>query len=319
MSHRLGVVVPNYNGQDLLPQYLPTVLHSLERAGGGETVVVDDASTDGSVSLLRERFPAVRVVIRPCNSGFGEAVNQGVRDLDAPLVAVCMTDMELHPDALAAACRMFEQDDVFAVAFRLMESEDAGSGGVTSLVFSRGMFHTVFPDAERPGEWGDLPVNVAFATGGAMVVRRDLFLDLGGFDPAFAPFNWEDVDLCWRAWRRGWRSVHCPDARAWHRHPHLTVERSTSEDTVRRILWRNRILFLRRNIRVRDILLQHRFWLALIKMKGFLRGDATVARAERDAARLLRQAARAEVPARVSDRVLMDYLSRPRRPEESLQ
>jgi GT2 family glycosyltransferase len=318
LSRRPGVVVPNYNGADLLPRYLPGVLRSLERAGGGEAVVVDDASSDGSVALLRERFPDVRLIVRSANGGFGEAVNQGVRELDADLVAVCMTDMELHPDALSEACRMFDRDDVFAVAFRLMENEGAGSGGVTSLVFSRGMFHTVFPDAERPGLWGDLPVNVAFATGGAMVVRRDLFLSLGGFDPAYAPFNWEDVDLCWRAWRRRWRSVHCPDARAWHRHPHLTVQRSSSGETVRRILWRNRILFVRKNIRDPSTLLRHRFWLTLIKAKAFARRDGTVAQAEREAARLLRRTCRPREMGPVSDRALMEYLSRPRRSEEAL-
>ncbi len=312
MSRRLGVVVPNYNGEDLLPRYLPGVLESLQRAGGGELLVVDDASADGSVALLTERFPEARLIRREKNGGFGEAVNTGIRALDAELVAVCMTDMELHPDALAAACGMFGREDVFAVAFRLMEADGAGSGGVTSLVFSRGMFHTVFPDAERPGSWGDRAVDVAFATGGAMVVRRDRFLELGGFDPDYAPFNWEDVDLCWRAWRKGWRSVHCPDAHAWHRHPHLTVERSAPGDTVRRLLWRNRILFVRKNIRDRTVLLRHRFWLTLIRLKGALRGDRTVVCAEREAARLLARAGRRAADAGAPDRVLVERLARPR-------
>ncbi len=312
MSTGLSVVVPNYNGSTLLRRYLPSVLASLDAAGGGEVVVVDDASTDDSLGILQSEFPGVRVLPLEVNSGFGNAVNAGAAEVGGEFLAICMTDIELERGALSNALAGFTGADVFAVALTLMESPGAGNGGVTCLPFSRGFFHTAFPDAEAPGSYSGSPFQVAFATGGAMLVRREQFQSLGGFDLDYAPFNWEDVDLSWRAWQNGWRVISHPDAVAWHRHPHLTVSSTSSRQKVERILWRNRMLFIYKNISDRWTLVRHSFWLALIMLKATLRGRPTIIRAWKEARSCLRRASPSRSAKAVSDRELMAYLARPR-------
>jgi len=312
MSESLSVVVPNYNGSMLLRRYLPSVLASLEAAGGGEVVVVDDASTDDSLDVLQSEFPGVPVLSLKENSGFGNAVNAGAAEVGAEYMAVCMTDIEVERAALANALAGFTGRDVFAVALTLVESPGAGNGGVTCLPFSRGFFHTAFPDAESPGSYSESPFHVAFATGGAMLVRREQFQSLGGFDPDYAPFNWEDVDLSWRAWQNGWRVISHPSAVAWHRHPHVTVSSTSSRQKVERILWRNRMLFIHKNISDRWTLSRHHVWLAGIMFKAAVRGRPTVVHAWKEARACLRRRPPSRGASAVGERELMAYLAKPR-------
>lgn len=288
MSRSLGVVVPVYNGSALLPRYLPSVLQSMEQYGGASLVVVDDASQDDSLQLAARLAPGAVIVAREKNGGFGEAVNEGVEALETDLVAVCMTDMELEPQTLQKAAALFEHAEVFAVDFNL-KGDSAGNGGVTRLPFSRGYFHTSFPDAEQPGSVPDRIHAIAFAVGGAMLVRRSMFVELGGFDPAYAPFNWEDVDLGWRAWRRGWKSLNHPRAVAWHHHPHLTVNSNSRREFVQTVLWRNRTYFVLKNARQSSTLLKHLFWRTLILARRKAAGDHTMPDGVREALRLVRE------------------------------
>lgn len=310
---KLGVVIPNYNGAALLRQYLLSVVESARNAGVRDIIVVDDASPDDSVDVVRSLDSSLHIVQRAKNGGFGEAVNEGAAALDADLMAVCMTDMELEPGCLTAACRLFEHEDVFAVGFHLKASEGAGNAGITSLPFERGFFHAAFPDCEQPARFDRSPVNVAFAVGGAMIVRKSMFDQLGGFDPVYAPYYWEDIDLCWRAWRRNWRSVNDPEAVAWHRHPHVTIQSSSQEDMRERIVWRNRICFVRRSGISSPMLLQHRVWLALMSAKAVVTGRRILAPAARDAAVRLRQFRSTRQagyqPGGPSTRALVEFLS----------
>ncbi|MCC6483773.1 MAG: glycosyltransferase family 2 protein [Armatimonadetes bacterium] len=308
----LDVVIPNYNGASLLRQFLPSVLTSARRAGARDVVVVDDASTDDSLAVLSEIAPDIRVIRRLYNGGFGEAVNEGARGLTGDLLAVCMTDIELYPDCLEKAVSAMEAPDVFAAGFHLRTSAATGNGGVTSLAFSRGLFHAEFPGEEQPGAF-DEPTEIAFALGGATIMRRDVFEELGGFDPVYAPYGWEDIDLCYRAWRSGWRCVNEPKALAWHRHPHTSVQSHASELKREIISLRNRMLFVRRNFASPSLLRQHKLWISLMKLKARTKRNPAVAEADRQARQALQATgSRGHIIAPVLDEAgLLERLSRP--------
>lgn len=286
---KLGVVIPNYNGARLLREFLPSVLASAERAGACAIVIVDDASSDASLQVIAGIAPDARVIERKVNGGFGEAVNEGARSMDVDLLCVCMTDMELQPDCLEKALPALSAPDVFAVGFHLKTSETTGNGGVTALAFSRGLFHAEFPGEEQPEAFTG-PTDIAFAVGGAMIVRKSVFDALGGFDPVYAPYGWEDIDLCYRAWRSGWRSVNEPEARGWHRHPHTSVQSHAHEQKREIISLRNRMLFVRRNFTSPSILREHARWVRLMKLRALLRRSPVVSEADRQAARIMREA-----------------------------
>lgn len=214
------MIIPNYNGKDLLG----TCLHALERQTLGRTrfevIVVDDASTDGSVAMVRERFPEVRVVALAQNQGFVRACNAGVEAARAgrgDVVVLLNNDTEAEPgwlEALVAA---------------LVEHPEAGSAASKMLLFDRrDTLHTAgdMMGADgvprNRGVWQadegqhDDDVWVFGACGGAAAYRREAWDEAGGFDEALFMYL-EDVDLAWRLQLLGWKCVYVPGARVYHR------------------------------------------------------------------------------------------------------
>jgi N-acetylglucosaminyl-diphospho-decaprenol L-rhamnosyltransferase len=208
----VAVVIGNYEGEHLLPD----CLHSLEQqtVEPTEVVVVDASSTDGSAGVagrLGARVLGAR------NNGLGYLYNRGVETVEAPFVLLANNDVSFDPrcvellrDALLADRQCFSADP------RQMDWDGSRLVHARTELRRGPLFHRVLPgfdlDLTVPA---DRPLHTLTANGGAMLVRRDRFLELGGFDETFF-MDFEDIDLCWRAWLRGWASVYVPDA--WLRH-----------------------------------------------------------------------------------------------------
>lgn len=197
--------------------YLRGCIDSL-RAGTrvpGEVLVVDAGSDDGSVSAA-ERAGA-RVLVTE-NRGVGHLYNVGAHAAAGRLLLLANADVlweprcvELLADALDADERRFATDPA-------QLSWDGRQVIHARTTLRRGrLMREVLPgfhlDENTPS--GDIAPSV-LANGAAMLVRRDRFLDLGGFDQTFF-LEFEEIDLCWRAWLRRWETVHVPAARVRHR------------------------------------------------------------------------------------------------------
>ena len=213
----VSLVVPNYNGRDLLRANVPTLLaaaRAYEAAGGGpvEVIVVDDGSSDGSLLLLETELPRVRRVVHPANRGFGAACLSGVEAARAPLVVLLNSDVAVREGFLAPLLTPFAHDpQVFSVSPLILDREGRPSKiSVNHPQVRRGelKWRGVPPEAllslSRLPADAPLELYSLFGLGGAIAVRRDRFLALGGFDPLYRPFYHEDVDLGLCAWRRGW-------------------------------------------------------------------------------------------------------------------
>src|SRR3954462_7651360 len=111
-----SVVIPNWNGRDLLEKYLPSVVEAM---GGNEIIVVDNGSTDGSAEFLRAAFPSVRVLALPKNLGFGGGSNAGFRAATNDIVVLLNSDMRVAPDFLAPLLEGFRAPAVFAVSCQI--------------------------------------------------------------------------------------------------------------------------------------------------------------------------------------------------------
>lgn len=227
----ISAVIPNRDGADLLRRILPPLLCELP-LDGNEVLVVDDASADGSVEMLQQEFPGVRVVALTENVGFGAACNLGFREAHHPLVLLLNSDMEVTPGSIEMLLRHLADPEVFAVGPWYQSDGPSQSS----------------PRVE--------PHRVRFQLGapaGGGLFRRDAFVSLGGFDPLFHPFYWEDLDLGWRAWRQGLRVV--LDSRCHFLHlESVTIRRLYATAYVRRIRTRNRFLFGWRNLRSPSLL-----------------------------------------------------------------
>jgi GT2 family glycosyltransferase len=211
---RVSLIIPTYNGAHLMPDCLDAI--AAQRRRPDETVVVDDASTDGTPGLLAARYPWVRVVRLEANRGFAGAVNAGIRATAGEVAVLLNNDTEAEPGWLAALVAPLEADPgvgFTASKLLLFDRRDhlhsAGDGyTVGGVPVNRGAW-------QRDDGRFDGSVEIFGACAGAAAYRRRMLDEVGGFDEWLHAYL-EDVDLSWRAQMRGWRCRFVPGARVYH-------------------------------------------------------------------------------------------------------
>ncbi|UYZ64498.1 glycosyltransferase family 2 protein [Hymenobacter weizhouensis] len=209
----VAVVILNWNGRGFLQQFLPSVL---AHADGATIVVVDNASSDDSVALVRREFPAVQVLQHAENLGFCEGYNQALAQLSPVFryYVLLNSDVEVTSGWLRQQRELLESRPQAAACqpklrqFGAAESqreqfEYAGAGGGyldrLGYPFCRGrLFDTLEADQ---GQYDD-PRPVAWASGACLLVRADAWRALGGLESSFFA-HMEEIDLCWRLWNAG--------------------------------------------------------------------------------------------------------------------
>lgn len=210
----VSVIVLNYNGAHLLPDSLGTLLdqdfHPLE------VLVVDNGSLDNSAQVA-QAYP-VRWIPLVSNLGFSQANNLAAQEAKGNYLFFVNNDMRFPPDCVRQLVDVLDKDpSLFAVDPTQLNWE--GTRVIHGRTrFIAGLFtNTVVPpfavEYTAPAEG---PNEVPWGCAGSLLVRRDRFEALGGFDPRFF-IDFEDTDLCWRAWRHGWRTVYVPHAILYHK------------------------------------------------------------------------------------------------------
>jgi GT2 family glycosyltransferase len=210
-----SIIIPSWNGVGLLPDCLDSL--RAQTFQGFETIVVDNASTDGTVSLIQQDYPEVRLVTLPTNRGFAGAVNVGISQSSGPLVALINQDVEAHPawlEALLSAAEAHPTAGAFACKIMLFDRRDCfHSAGDAfrrdGIPVNRGVWQT------DTGQFDD-HTKVFGACGGAAVYRSTMLDQVGGLDERFFMYC-EDVDLAWRHQLAGFRAVFVPNSVVYHR------------------------------------------------------------------------------------------------------
>ena len=244
------IIIPNWNGSNLLQENLPSVVKAAKFYDPiTKIIVVDDGSTDDSTTVLKENFPSVLIVKHNINKGFAKACLTGVLSATTPIIYLLNSDIQVDINFLNPLMRHFEKDSVFAVQSQSFFIEDMEPRSVIGIpYFKRGNLRFVksklaYDRCKNGNGW-----NYSFyATGGHVAMRRDIFIELGGFDDLFYPFYWEDRDLSFRAWKRGWKTISEPESIIYHRHVG-TIRNSYSNKSIKVIRNRNRYLFIWKNI-----------------------------------------------------------------------
>jgi len=218
---KLAIVILNWNGASMLAQYLPTVLnYSRDEA---TVYVADNASKDNSLQLLREHFPECRLIVLDRNWGFAEGYNKALREIDAEYYLLLNSDievthhwltpliefMDVHPEV--AAC----QPKLLSIYNKDMFEYAGASGGYLDRYgypFCRGR---IFDTVEEDNGQYDYAAEVLWATGAALMIRKQDYWDAGGLDGRFFAHN-EEIDLCWRLRIKG-RKIYClPESCVYH-------------------------------------------------------------------------------------------------------
>lgn len=241
-----SVVIPNWNGRDLLEKYLPSVVEALSGNPGNEVIVVDNGSTDGSAAFLKDRFPSVRVVALDRNLGFGGGSNAGFRAAHNDIVVLLNSDMRVEPDFLPPLLEPFRDPAVFSVACQIFFTDPKKLREETGL--TQGWWEN---GSLRVRHRADPAIREAFPCfyggGGSCAFDRRKFLEIGGFDELLRPFYLEDTDLGYLAWKRGWKVLYQPRSIVYHEH-RGTIGKRFSREHIELVLKKNFVLFCWKNI-----------------------------------------------------------------------
>jgi len=241
----IAIVIVTYNSEAEIGPCLDAAARS-----GAEIVVVDNASTDGTLMEARRR--GVRVVANSTNRGFAAAVNQGFTAVTAPLVVLLNPDTELETglNSLCDACRLpgtagaggklVDGKGREQIGFMVRQLPSAMVLTLEALLLNR-----VWPNNPANRRYRGLQLNynnripVEQPAGAFLMVRRAVWEELGGFDEGFFPLWFEDVDFCRRAVNQGYKLYYVPEARARHRGGHSISQLSVEK---RRVYWYGSLL-----------------------------------------------------------------------------
>ncbi|HUS05374.1 MAG TPA: glycosyltransferase family 2 protein, partial [Bryobacteraceae bacterium] len=266
------VVIPNWNGRDLLEKYLPSVIAALAGNPDNQILVVDNGSTDGSADFLRARFPEVTLLALPENLGFGGGSNAGFRAASNDIVILLNSDMRVEPDFLVPLLESFTDEKVFAVSCQIFFSDPEKvreETGLTQAWWESGRLRV----RHRIDEQVTGAYPCFYGGGGSCAFDRRKFLELGGFDPLLAPFYLEDTDLGYLAWKRGWKVLYQPRSVVYHEH-RGTIGKKFSAGYIQSILKKNFLLFCWKNIHEWPRLLSHLFYTLADAVVSVLFGDS---------------------------------------------
>jgi GT2 family glycosyltransferase len=217
---KIAVVILNFNGREMLKQFLPSVL---QYSTPHEVIVADNGSTDDSVLFLSNNFPTVKVLASPLNEGFSKGYNTALAQIEADYYVLLNSDVEVTPNWIEPIISLMNSDPLVAACQPKIRAyldkksfEYAGAAGgfidQYGYPFCRGrIFDTLEEDF---GQYDDTK-EIFWATGACMFVRAKVYQQLGGLDDDFFA-HMEEIDLCWRIKNAGHKVYYCPESTVFH-------------------------------------------------------------------------------------------------------
>ena len=222
---QVAVIILNWNGAKLLRRYLPTVIAGTDDAIA-DIIVADNGSTDDSLQVLQEEFPQIKVLKFDANLGFAEGYNLAIERTMYPYTVLLNSDvrtpagwlnplldyMEAHPDVGAVMPKLLhDRED----GKQMFEYAGAAGGYIDrhGYPYCRGRIFEYLEDDH--GQYDDGPKSVFWATGACLMVRSQLYQDVGGLDKKFFA-HMEEIDLCWRIRLAGSDLMMVPSSHVYH-------------------------------------------------------------------------------------------------------
>ena len=218
---KVAVAILNYNGLHWLTQFLGDVVNNSRNLG--QVYVIDNASSDASVRYVSENHPEVRIIRNPHNSGYTGGYNYGMQQLREELVVLLNSDVEVTPGWLNPLVERFNADEnLAALQPKILDQKQrqffeyaGGAGGFIDWLgfpFCRGR---IFQELEKDEGQYDKDSEIFWASGACLAVRRRMFIEAGQLDPLFFA-HFEEIDLCWRLRRNGWKVAYTHESVVYH-------------------------------------------------------------------------------------------------------
>lgn len=250
----VSIVILNWNGKKHLERFLPPLLeHS--PPGSAEIVVTDNGSEDGSLEFLDKEYPQIRVIALDQNYGFSGGYNRAVEQIDARYILLLNSDIEVTPGWLEPMIEQMDKDKNVGACTPMIRDfkrrthfEYAGAAGGFidryGYPFCRGR---IFDHLEEDRGQYDSALDLFWGSGACLMVRADLYRESGGLDELFFA-HMEEIDLCWRLQRMGYRIRFIPTSKVYHVGG-ATLQRGNPFKTY--LNFRNNLLLLYKNLPVK--------------------------------------------------------------------
>ena len=217
---KLAIVILNWNGAALLRKYLPSVIQHSKDA---EIYVIDNASSDDSIDILKNEFSNVSLVENDTNYGFAGGYNEGLKSIEADYYCLLNSDVEVTANWLEPIVKGFSsipnatiiQPKILDLKKKdYFEYAGAAGGFIDKLgyPFCRGRIFQALE--EDKGQYDDIH-EIFWATGACMFIKSDVFWELDGFDTDYFAHQ-EEVDLCWRAKNNGHKIYYIGESKVYH-------------------------------------------------------------------------------------------------------
>jgi hypothetical protein len=279
LNPSVAIVILNWNGRAYLEKYLPGVMAS--GYPNSRVVLADNASTDDSLAFLETAYPSVEIIRLSQNFGFAQGYNEALARVKADYYVLLNSDVAVTPGWIEPVIAMMEADKSIAACQPkiLMEAhhqffEYAGAAGgwldALGYPFARGR---VFDICEADLGQYDAAAEIFWASGAAMFMRASLYFECGGLDPYFFAHQ-EEIDLCWRLQRAGYKIMACPASVVYH-----VGGGTLPKGNERKVFlnFRNNLIMLAKNLPVEQLLwkLPMRYMLdAISAWKTLLGGES---------------------------------------------
>lgn len=264
------IIILNYNGEELLKKFLPSVTEAASRSPIPTDVwVADNGSCDGSKEIVTS-FKSVVWLPLNKNYGYGKGYNRAIKLCQSDVVVLLNSDIKPESNFLKPLLDNLKSDKVFATSCKqkIVSGNKTYFSGGTVGEWSRGLLRHM-PIFEFNLNQKSV-CNTFYPDGGACAIKRELFEKLGGFSPAFT-FYWEDADLGFRAWKMGWKSLLVPESMVEH-YRETTISKVVSVNKKEALGFKGMILFTWRAIDAPSLLLSHLFWLPIHLITSLFNG-----------------------------------------------
>ena len=220
---KCSIIILNWNGADMLRQFLPSVItHTTPPEC--EVIVADNGSTDNSLEVLGNEFASVRTIVLDKNYGFAEGYNKAIEQIDSEYIVLLNSDVEVTKGWLQPLLTYMDTHPTIGAVQPKIHSwhkrnyfEHAGAaGGYLSILgypYCRG--RRFGKTEEDRGQYDTILDNIEWTSGACMCVRTNIYKELGGLDAAFFA-HMEEIDLCWRMRNKGWKLACVTDSIVYH-------------------------------------------------------------------------------------------------------
>ena len=254
MDKKIAVVILNWNGAKLLEQFLPSVVAYSNEA---TVYVVDNASTDNSIAVIKEQFPSVKIIQNAANYGFADGYNIALQTIEEPYYALVNSDIEVTENWLVPILSMFENEaNIGIIQPKILDYKNkeyfeyAGAAGgfidKYGYPFCRGR---IFQTLEKDTHQYDDEKEIFWASGACFFIRKEVYRKLKGFDADFFAHQ-EEIDLCWRAFNLGYSAKYTAKSVVYHVGG-ATLNQANPKKTF--LNFRNSLLMLVKNLPKRKL------------------------------------------------------------------